>query len=84
MLILSEIPEAEARAALDKIGDSALDPRNAGTEVTVTLANGAGMIVRYVLCSQNHPEVRSPRCRMEVVGRIIRSRRGWHGRLGGK
>lgn len=83
MFILTEIPEAEARAALDKIGDSALDARNAGTETTIHLANGAGMLVRYVLCTQQHPEVKNPRCRMEVVAKITQ-RRGWHNRLRGK
>ena len=71
MVILSEVPAAQARAALDRINDAVLDASNAGTDITVRLPNGAGMSCRYVLCGA-HPEVRpgEERVRIEVLARI--------------
>lgn len=71
MVILSEVPAAHARAALDRIDDAALDPRNVGRDVTVRLPNGAGMVCRYVKCGP-HPEIKPGHepCRLEVLARI--------------
>lgn len=80
MFILTEIPEAEAREALEKVSDSVLEARNAGTTITLRLSNGAGMLCKYVLCEKRDGV---QRCRLEVVGKII-PRRGFRNRLGGK
>jgi hypothetical protein len=70
MIVLSVVTYREATDAMDAIDDSMLHGRHHGKEFPIHLSGGRAMWAKMVLCTQQHPEVDEPRCRVEIVGKV--------------
>lgn len=78
MQVMTTIDETEYDAIVAGVRDECLNAKMAGMEKVLpmrALTGGGltvdyGVCVKFVLCTQAHPEVTEPRCRMEIMARV--------------
>lgn len=70
--VLPEIPESLLERIFFLIPEEAMHAVYAGHEcvIPVNHDNTEGVVVRFILCRQRHPEEPMAQCRVEVVAKI--------------